>query len=255
MENSERKSPVPGILLALILGGAFVWATSLLSGAIVRTKSDSEMIRVTGSARKNIQSDFIIWTGRVSYQGVEVAATYEDLKKGIQKAIDYLKANGVKDEEIRVNAVRTQTLYASSGQQQGGYYEGETFRQIAGYRLTQSLEVRSSNVAVVEKVARGSTELISSGVAFESDAPQFIYTKIGEVKIEILAEASKDARRRAEEIAKSAGTTLSDVRFARMAPLQITPIYDFGISSEGQNDTSSNEKAITAIVTMGFGVK
>jgi hypothetical protein len=107
---------------------------------------------------------------------------------------------------------------------------------------------------MVEKVSRESTDLIAQGVPLESSNPQFFYTKIGDVKREILGLAAEDARKRAEEIAGKSGGSLGDVRGARMAPLQITPRYDFEIYDSGYNDLSSKEKSITAVVTMTFGV-
>ncbi|MFX9638768.1 SIMPL domain-containing protein, partial [Acinetobacter baumannii] len=82
-------------------------------------------------------------------------------------------------------------------------------------------------------VSRSISELIASGVAMDSEAPQYIYTKIGDVKVEILSEAAKDARRRAEEIAKASGGSITGFRSARMSPLQISPAYDYAIVGEG----------------------
>ncbi|MBS1706496.1 MAG: SIMPL domain-containing protein [Armatimonadetes bacterium] len=252
MEDQQKRSNWAPVVVSVIAGLAFVMGMGAIANGVVRARSDTEMIRVTGSARKNIASDLILWSGTVSYQGNDVASTYSQLKDASDKAVKYLEDKGIGEKEITVSAVRTETLYASTGQ---GYQGENTFRQIQGYRLSQTIHVRSSDVEKVGSVARNITELIASGVALESAEPQYLYTKIAEVKVEILADAAKDARRRAEEIAKSSGANLQDVRFARMAPLQITPEFDYDISSEGRNDTSTPNKAITAIVTMGFGVK
>jgi hypothetical protein len=249
-----RRSNWIGFLGIVVISLAVVIATSILGNAVIRARSDSEMIRVTGSARRPITSDFIIWRGRLSYRGSQVSSAYDSLKAGMKQTTDYLKSKGIPEKEIVTNAITTQTLYAPLPP--GQEYAGEnTNRPITGYQLSQSVEVRSGNVALVDKVSREVTDLIANGVALESDAPQYLYTKISEVKVEILAEAAKDARRRADEIAKNSGAAIGDVRFARMSPLQITPIYSNEVSGEGINDTTSLDKAITAIVTMGFAVK
>ena len=95
------------------------------------------------------------------------------------------------------------------------------------------------------------SELIAKGIQLDSYSPQYIYTKISEV-VEILAKAAEDARRLALEISESSGAKLGNVRTARMSPLQITPLYDFSVSVGGLNYMSSKDKAITAIVTLGF---
>lgn len=248
-----RRTTALGFFAAVVLSFAVVASAWMLSGAFVQTRSGN-VLTVTGSARKSIKSDFIIWRAIVTQRGPNQAAAYQALKPSIDKTLAYLESKGIKKEEMVVSAVSTRKLYAPKAANTG--YEGEdTMRDIVGYELSQTVEVRSPQVDLVDKTARESTELISQGIPLESQSPQFIYTKIGDVKVEILAEAAKDARRRAEEIAKSSGATITGVKSARMAPLQITPIYSNEISSDGINDTSSLDKAVTAIVTMGFNVR
>lgn len=246
-------SKLSGVLVAVIVSVGAVIGASVLGNALVRSRSDSEMIRVTGSARKPISSDFVIWNLAVTQRANEMGGAYAGLKGSVDKAQKFLASKGVKSEEIFPSSIRTQTLYAPRPADEG--YDYQTMRAVQGYELTQSIEVRSSNVDQVEKVAREITDLLSQGVNIESSEPRYIYTKISEEKVQILAEAAKDARRRAEEIAANSGASITGVRFARMSPLQITPVFSTEVSGEGINDTSSREKAITAIVTLGFGVR
>ena len=248
-----EKPGIFGLASAVVISASVVWAMSMLSGAIVRSRGADEMIRVTGSARKEIRSDFIIWSGRVAYRANDIPTAYKLVKDGVQKSTAFLTEKGVNRDQIVISSVTTNPVYETVRRNQDGYTVDS--QQISGYELSQTIEVRSSEVEKVDKLSREVTDLISTGVNFESYPPKFLYTKISEVKVEILAEAAKDARRRAEEIAKSSGATLTDVRFARMSPLQITPQFSTEITYDGQNDTTSVDKAITAIVTMGCGVK
>lgn len=251
--SSDKPNYLPVVTVSLI-AISVVWASYILGGSFVRARADTDTIRVTGSARKEIKSDFVIWKTRVGYRGTDVAQTYASLKAASDRAVAYLVEKGLKADEIKAQAVQTKTLYASSPD--GKQYESyDTYRNVAGYELSQVIEVTSKDVDKVESVSRTVTELISSGVALEAEPPMYVFTKIGDVKVEILAEAAKDARRRAEEIAKSSGGGLTGVRSARMSPLQISPVYDYQIMGDGQNDTTSREKAVTAIVTMTFGVR
>jgi hypothetical protein len=96
--------------------------------------------------------------------------------------------------------------------------------------------------------------LINQGILLESMAPEYLYTKLGDLKIEMLAEAAKDAKRRAEQIAQSTDSSIGTVRTARMGVLQITAADSTDVSDSGMNDTSSLEKDITAVVNVGFAV-
>jgi hypothetical protein len=99
------------------------------------------------------------------------------------------------------------------------------------------------------------TPLVEQGVLFTTEPSQFIYTKVAEEKIEMLADATKDARARAEQIAVQGGRSIANLHDAEMGVFQITPLHGTDTSSDGENDTSSLDKTITAVVTATFLLK
>lgn len=251
---NEKNGGNGRLFATLLVCAGVVWSAYILGNAVVNARSGGTSMRVTGSARQDIKSDFIIWTASIEATAKTRIEAYESIKSAMDKTVAYLKGKGLTDDEIVSKAVSSETLYARQPGDQG-YVPENVFREVSGYRLRQQIEVRSNKVDLVDKTSRSVSELLASGVALESYPPQYIYTKIGDVKVEILSKAAQDAKRRAEEIARSSGANLGSVRSARMSPLQITPIYDFSISGEGINDMSSKDKAITAIVTLEFGLK
>jgi hypothetical protein len=245
-ENPNRSLIGTGIIAFAVIASAYT-----LSNAVVRARGGGE-IKVTGSARKDIDSDMIAWTGRIAYRSDTMGNGYSAVKTAIGKLTDYLKSKGLTEKEIVIGAVQTTALYEEK--KEGGYDNGG-YRSIKGYDVAQAVTVRSTKVNEVEQISRESTDLIAQGVPLVSETPQFFYTKIGDVKREILGLAAEDARKRAEEVASKSGAGVGDVRGVRMAPLQITPRYDFEIYDSGYNDLTSKEKSITAVVTVTFGVK
>jgi hypothetical protein len=132
--------------------------------------------------------------------------------------------------------------------------QGEVSRR-TGYRIRQNIEVRSADVDAVPKLASDAVRLLDQGVTLASDGMEFIYTKAGEAKIEMMGEAAKDARARAEQIAAQGGRTIKELRNARMGVVQINPRYSSATSSEGNNDTSALEKTLTTTVTATFSMQ
>ncbi len=152
---------------------------------------------------------------------------------------------GIKTEELVYSAVKTnqktKQLYNTNGE-----YAGEEF---VGYSLTQSVQIESKDVDKIEKVSREITELLNQGVQFYSESPRYYYTKLADLKIEMISKATEDARLRAENIAKFSGGDLSHLESAKMGIFQITgqnsgEDYSWG----GTFNTSSREK--TASITM-----
>lgn len=236
-----------GFAAAVALAVGLVFASAIGGLSFIKGKRGDQTITVTGSARKRIRSDLVIWKAGVSYQAPVLADAYSSLSENVPKVKSYLIGKGIPENQITISSISSQTLHARNDQ-------GEDTGAITGYSLRQELEVRSNDVDKIAKVAREATELINQGILLESMAPEYHYTKLGEEKITMLAEAAKDAKVRAERVAESTGSSIGSVRTARMGVLQITPADSNEVSDSGMNDTSSLEKDITAVVNVGFEI-
>jgi hypothetical protein len=241
----ERFGTGFGAGVALAIG--LVFASAIGGLAFIKGRRGDQTITVTGSARKRIKSDLVIWKAGVSYQAPMLADAYRSLSENVPRVKSYLIGKGIPENQITISSISSQTLHARNDQ-------GEDTGQITGYSLRQELEVRSNDVDKIAKIAREATELINQGILLESMAPAYHYTKLGEEKITMLAEAAKDAKVRAERVAESTGSSIGSVRTARMGVLQITPADSNEVSDSGMNDTSSLEKDITAVVNVGFEI-
>jgi len=88
--------------------------------------------------------------------------------------------------------------------------------------LTQNITNESNEVDKNEGVSREVTELINQGVELYSQEPQYYYTKLAELKIEMIAAATQDAKVRAEQIAQNSNGNLGGLKNATMGIFQIT---------------------------------
>lgn len=211
------------------------------------SKKGDEAITVTGSARKRITSDLVVWSAGVSSQSLLLADAYKQLADNIPRIKQYLLDKGIPEDQMTVSSISTLTLKRRDS-------DGNETSEITGYSLSQQIEVRSNDVQKIAQVARESTELINQGILIESKTPQYYYTQIGDLKIEMLGEAAKDAKERAAKIASSTGNSIGSVRSARMGVLQITAADSTDVSDYGVYDTSTIEKDMTAVVNVSFAV-
>ena len=232
---------------AVVLAVGLVVATTIGGWFFVKGKRGDQTITVTGSARKRIKSDLVIWRSGISYQAPVLSEAYRSLSEAVPRVKAYLVSKGIAENQITVSSISSQTLHSRNS-------DGEESSEITGYSLRQELSVRSNEVDKISQIAREATELINQGILIESMAPEYYYTQLGGLKIEMLAEAAKDAKVRAEQIAQSTGSSIGSVRTARMGVLQITAADSNEVSDSGMNDTSSVEKDITAVVNIGFAV-
>ena len=246
MDSANQKS-FALILAVIIFTAGMVISTYKVSNSLIEIKG-SNTITVTGSAKQQLKSDLIVWQGTFSRQAKTTAEAYTQLSEDKVKVLKYLDSKGVDAKLRTVSAVYTMPIYETN-------FNGMTTNNILSYRLSQTVEIRSNGVEEITQLSRDITELIQQGVEFQSNPPQYYYTKIADLKVSMLAEATKDAKLRAEQISTNTGSIIGKLKSAKMGVFQITPLYSTEISDYGINDTSSLDKEITAVVTCSFEVK
>jgi len=190
------------------------------------------------------------WFGRLSVSSQQPSAqdAYRDLSRQTERIRAYLKEKQVPEDAITTNAIETMAIpeVTANGQETG---------QILAYRLTQRFEIRSGDVARYTELSRQVTELIEEGISLVSEPPQYLYTQLDQLRVEMVAAATKDARARAEAIASSTGSRVGRVRDAKTGVFQITSRNSTDVSDSGIYDTSSLDKDITAVVSVTFGIE
>ncbi len=243
--NGEKLNGFYNTGTALAIG--LIVSSLILGWAYRATKKGDEAITVTGSAKRRITSDLVVWNAGVSVQAPALADSYRSLSDNIPKIKQYLLSKGIPEDQMTISSISTTTIKKRDA-------DGNETSEITGYSLSQRIEVKSNDVAKVAQVAREATELIDQGILIESSAPQYYYTKIGDLKVEMLGEAAKDAKERAERIASSTGNSIGSVRSAKMGVMQITAADSTDVSDYGVYDTSTIDKDMTAVVNVSFAV-
>jgi hypothetical protein len=208
-------------------------------------KSD-QTINITGSAKKVFVSDLGILKGNFNISGTTTQIAYQELERQRPIVINFLKSKGFKTEDIDLKTINVfpQYSYGENGRQLG----------ISGYNINQSLEVTSRDVEKIKTVSIDIASLFNQGLSFNVNPPEYYYTKLSDVKVEIQAEAAKDAMIRGEKVAEATGRKLGTLTNARMGVLQITPENSNMTSDYGVNDVSSIRKEITAVVNANFEI-
>ena len=237
-----------GMIAGLFLAAGLVFSSMLATATWLKVRN-SQFITVKGSTRKNVTSDLIVWQGSFQVQASALLDAEHQIQASHAKVQDFLASAGVTDvvfQPISIEQVQADVSNNANG-------EHIQQQRTVGYRLTQRVRVESVDVDRLAKL--DPTPLVADGVLFTADPPQFLYTRAAEEKIEMLADATKDARARAQQIAEQGGRVIANLHDAEMGVFQITPVHATDTSSEGESDVTSQDKTITAVVTATFVLK
>lgn len=239
---------------AVLLCVTVVLCTCLFCSAMFRYKRvlKGNGITATGSASLDFESDLIVWRGRFGVNADSLEGAYKKLRFGSELVKQYLEGEEIRDDEMLFGSVeierRTTPVYDEFG--------NLTEYREAGYHLTQNFLVSSEELDKVAAVSRNISELIASGVELESDSPQYYCTRLDEIKMELVEEASANARERIERMAGQAGARMGKLATASLGVFQITALHsgtgDYGAT--GTLDTTSRYKTAMITVKLNYGI-
>lgn len=239
-------------LSAIVFAIAIVVASIILGNAVINRNKTAGTISVTGLGEANFTSDLIVWEAKFSQVNQDLKQAYADLKRDKEAISEYLKSKGLNDSIFVFNAVVTEKNHKQNYTDDGKYM-GQEFTD---YTLTQTVQINSKDVENVEKISREVTDLLNKGIQLYSMAPRYYYTKLEDLKIEMVSQATENAHLRAKSISENSGATLGDLSIAQMGIFQITgqnsnEDYSWG----GAYNTSSKEKTASITMKLTYQVK
>lgn len=240
-----RIRAVPELFLGLLsLAVAAVWIGHIFASTIHDAKHAHDTITITGSARKPIGSDLVQWELDVKGEaGTEVAAAYE-ARTGGSSLVAFLRKAGVARNDIAPEVVQSEVVTTRVDKK----------HTRTTHIVSQGYAVSSRQIDVVAGAATRLGTLLEQGIDVSAEPLAYISTNLDAAKLDALAAATAEARRRAEILVKGLGGHLGAMRASSLGVYQITPRNSTEISDYGVNDTSSRLKDVTAVVTATFAV-
>jgi hypothetical protein len=229
-----------------LLGLAIGLGAVVLAGGI-RDRNQNDTISVTGSAKARIVSDYVIWNASITSQAETPQAALKQLNTWSAQVRSFLSTSGAQPDELTVNPVSTETVTQNS--------EGQDTGRVLAYRLSRSFEVRSARVAAVTALVEASQKLLAQGVPLQAQSPQYVYTRLADLRPQLLAEATKDALGRAKVLVEATGGKLGGLRNVDVGVFQVTAPNSTDVSDYGVYDTSTLRKDVTAVVNVSFALR
>jgi hypothetical protein len=238
----ERRKAVTIIVSAVIIALALgVGLTQVGTGFATRAGNG---ITVTGSAKTSAVADNAVWTLSVSLSSPTVGAAVKKVDADVAALSSYLTEGGIAADALTLGAVST---YANEE-----YVNGNSTGRILSYRASRDVTVRTSDVQLVSKLSQGIGSLLGTGINVNNYGPQYYISNLPELRPELMSEAMKDAKLRAESLTKAVGGSLGSLANVKAGPIQITTPDSTMTADYGAYDTSTINKTVSATVSVTF---
>lgn len=245
------------VLFGVVISIAWVVSSFVLANGLSGINSHNA-ISVTGTAERLVESDAAKWNLMIVKQSTPENYAYvaKQLKEAGDVTVKYLINHGVQEKSITVSPITSTVVCQSQNQVM---YDGNGRQQCSGafnYSLSQTIIAEGDDPQVIKDLSLNAPSALSLlGVQVQTVSVDFFYTKLSEIRAELLELASKNAKERAVAIAKSTGNSIGSVKDASQGVFQVTQKNSTDVSDYGSYDTSTIEKKITAIVRASFEVK
>ena len=243
--NSGEKSRsitviAASLIMALAVGGGLVKV-----GAGFASRTDNG-ITVTGSAKTTATADNVVWTLNVALSSQLVADAVRKVGADVDAVSTYLTKGGIPASALTLGAVSS---YANEEWQ-----NGNNTGRILSYRASRDITVRTNDVQLVYKLSQGIGSLLQNGVNVNNYGPQYYISTLPDLRPQLLEDAMKDAKTRAEAITKAVGGSVGAVQSVKSGVFQVTTPDSTMVSDGGAYDTSTIDKIVTSTVSVTFAV-
>jgi hypothetical protein len=216
------------LALGVIIGGY------LLGDGLKRARMADRAVTVRGLAERDVTADLATWTIAYSEQGTELGAVQAAIGEDTRAITEFFRRAGFKDEEV-----------TSAGVGVNQWYDGN--RGVNTVTVRRRLQLRTSDVMKARAAFGRQFDLIRAGVAIEEGSGMvYSFTKLDEVKPAMIAEATKDARRGAEQFAEDSGADVGGIRQATQGYFSIGA-RDGEDSGSGSDSPFQKVRVVTTI--------
>ncbi|MBN8648675.1 MAG: SIMPL domain-containing protein [Caulobacterales bacterium] len=241
MQQKSSLLPATVLAIGIALSGFFA------GNALVKSRLGFRTITVKGLAEREVKADLGFWPIRFTATGATLEEARTKLIANENSVKTYLGAQKFAPTEYQVQNVQVQDKMVND-------YNGE-INANTRYVLTEDIMVRSNDVEKISNAAKGISELLSQGIIFSSDAynggPSFMFTKLNDLKPQLLTEATQRAKDAALKFATESGSKVGKIQDANQGIIEVNP----AIEIPNESGDKQIDKKVRVVTTITYFIK
>ena len=234
------------IWASLIIGISLVICVLTLRGTIAGFSSNNRLT-VTGSSERLVSSDTAKWTITVTKKVTKAEDGPLAVEKDTALVNAFLQRNNFAKDQITLGQGQSTQVCVLSPQG----YESCSLGVVAT-NFTQTVIIESADVKKVYDLQNIFSQELST--INTSSSVEYYYNNLKNIRVEMLAEATKNAKERAQSIAQAGGSKVGTIVALSSGVFQVTAKNSVDVDNSGAYDTSTIEKKITATVKADFSL-
>lgn len=204
------------IIPSLILAIAAIIAASLIADGLTDLRTGDRYVTVKGLAEREVEADIALWPLHFVASGTTLQQARDEASVSREAILDFLERHGIAADQVELQRLNVNDTSANP-------YRSSDVEQT--FIINQTLTVRSTDIEGIRDTAQAVGELLDAGVVLSSDygpsGPLYLFSRLNEIKPEMIAEATAAAREAAEQFARDASADVGDLRRANQGVFEI----------------------------------
>lgn len=233
------------LLSAAVLALGFLLAGLFIGRGFVASRTADHFVTVKGLAEREVIADIALWPLRFVATHDDLGQAQTKIQRSKEAILAFLQRHGIEATQVELQGLEVTDVLANP-YRNGGPVESR-------YIIRQSLMVRSSDPERIESASQDIGELVEAGVILSaeggpSNGPTYLFTKLNELKPALIADATANARKAAEQFAKDSGARLGGIRQANQGSIQILARD----SAPGVMEENQRNKTVRVVATIDY---
>jgi uncharacterized protein len=238
---------VANVLAGGLIGLGVASGGFLAGDALIKSRLGFRVVTVKGLSERQAKADLGFWPVRFVTTGATLEDARAKLETSEKSVKGFLVARGFTEGDMQVQNIQVEDRIAG--------YNAQGTPEESRFVLTEDLLLKTAEVDKLADASKMVGDLLKSGVVFSSDAynagPSYVFTKVNDLKGEMLTEATKRAREAADKFAAESGAQVGDIQNANQGIIEITPAIEI------PNDRPEKQilKKVRVVTTITYFLK
>lgn len=233
------------LAVAVALAGWFV------SNGLTNIRTADRFVTVKGVSERSVKADLALWPIQLAVTDDNVSIAQSRVNQNVSKVISFLRANGIDSTEIELQGLRVTDVLANAYNPQNRAGNRFIIQQTVMVRADDPDRVRAASQKVGELVNTG--VVLSSGPEWGPGGPTYVFRRLNDLKPSMIAEATAEARKAAEQFAKDSKSRLGGIHTANQGVFVILPRDATAVDQgPGANEQSQILKTVRVVATVEY---
>jgi hypothetical protein len=238
---------------AVLLGAVAIFALGLTTSGYAlgdgsrRYKlAEQRSVTVRGVSERNVTADLATWSITFAHKGTELGSVQHSVDQQARSVRAFFQSVGFRPGEVTDSDVSLSREQPTD--RDGNPVGAETLT------VRRSIQLRTGDAMKARAAYAAQAELLRDGVELSGSSISYTFTKLNDLKPEMIAEANQNARRSADQFARDSGASVGRIKTASQGYFSVGARDGDDCDDCGSSGGSTPFQKVRVVTTIDYDI-